>query len=158
MNKGNSTFRLNYKGAVISMSNIIFSSKATAQNGRDGHVKSDDGIIDVNLVNPAGNKSGEKGSNPEQLFAAGYAACYDGALNLMASNKGKNITSETTAEVHFMKDPSDDGFKIGATLHIKIEGVSQEEAEDLAEAAHQFCPYSKATRGNIEVELKPTAV
>ncbi|GIO21908.1 organic hydroperoxide resistance protein [Oceanobacillus sp. J11TS1] len=139
------------------MSNIIFSSKATAENGRDGHVKSDDGIIDVDLVDPAG-KSEKKGSNPEQLFAAGYAACYDGALNLMASKQGKNIKSETTAEIHFMKDTSDDGFKIGATLHIKMEGVSQDEAEELAEAAHQFCPYSKATRGNIDVELKPTAV
>lgn len=140
------------------MNDIIFSSKATAKNGRDGHVKSDDGIIDVDLVNPAGNKSDKKGSNPEQLFAAGYAACYDGALNLMASNKGKNITSETTAEVYFMKDPADNGFKIGATLSIKMQGVTQEEAEELAEEAHQFCPYSKATRGNIDVTLKPSAI
>lgn len=140
------------------MSDILFTSTATAKNGRDGHVKSNDGIIDVELVNPAKGNTDKKGSNPEQLFAAGYSACYDGALNHVASEKGKKISSETTADVHFMKDTSDGGFKIGATLHIKIEGVSQDEAQELAEAAHDFCPYSKATRGNIEVTLKPEAV
>ncbi len=70
------------------MSNVLFTSKATAKGGRDGHVKSDDGLIDLNLVNPAGDSSGT-GSNPEQLFAAGYSACYDGALNLMASKQKK---------------------------------------------------------------------
>ncbi|RKQ28173.1 organic hydroperoxide resistance protein [Oceanobacillus halophilus] len=139
------------------MSNILFTSVATAKNGRDGHVKSEDGLIDLDLVNPIGDKSG-KGSNPEQLFAAGYAACYDGALNHVAKEKKTPIISETTAEVNFLKDEEDGGFKIGVTLNIKIEGVSPEEAEELAEAAHQFCPYSKATRGNIEVVLKPKVV
>lgn len=137
------------------MSDVLFTSRATAKNGRDGHVKSDDGLIDVNLVNPAKNKS-DKGSNPEQLFAAGYAACYDGALNHVAKEKKKKIDSETTAEVSFLKDPEDGGFKIAVKLNISIEGVGPEEAEELAEAAHDFCPYSKATRGNIDVELNPT--
>jgi Ohr subfamily peroxiredoxin len=139
------------------MGNVIFTSSATAQNGRDGHVKSDDGLIDLDLVNPANNKT-DKGSNPEQLFAAAYAACYDGALNLVASKQNKKISSETNAEVSFLKDPADNGFKIAATLNIKIEGASPEEAEELAEAAHQVCPYSKATRGNIDVTLNPQAV
>ncbi|GAB3067744.1 organic hydroperoxide resistance protein [Virgibacillus ainsalahensis] len=139
------------------MSEVIFTSSATAKNGRDGHVKSDDGLIDLNLVNPASNKT-DKGSNPEQLFAAGYAACYDGALSHVAGEQNKKIDSETTADVDFMKDEDNGGFKIGVTLNIKIEGVSAEEAEELAEAAHQFCPYSKATRGNIEVKLNPKAV
>lgn len=137
------------------MSKVLFTSSATAKNGRGGHVKSDDGLIDLNLVNPSDNKTGETGSNPEQLFAAGYAACYDGALNLVASKQKKKIDSETTAEVSFMKDEDDGGFKIGVTLNIKIEGVNPEEAEELTEAAHQACPYSKATRGNIEVKLNP---
>ncbi|PAV29942.1 Organic hydroperoxide resistance protein OhrA [Virgibacillus profundi] len=136
------------------MSEVIFTSSATAKNGRDGHVKSDDGLIDLKLVNPANNKK-DTGSNPEQLFAAGYAACYDGALHHVAREQKKKISSETTAEVDFMKDPKDNGFKIGVTLNISIEGVSPEEAEELAEDAHQFCPYSKATRGNIEVKLNP---
>ncbi|RDW17896.1 organic hydroperoxide resistance protein [Oceanobacillus chungangensis] len=140
------------------MSNVIFTSFATAKNGRAGHVKSDDGLIDLQLVNPATDKSGEKGSNPEQLFAAGYAACYDGALNLVASKQKKKLESETTAEVSFLKDTADDGFKIGVTLKVKIEGLSPEEAVELTESAHQFCPYSKATRGNIEVTIIPEVV
>ena len=139
------------------MSEVLFTSKATAKNGRDGHVKSDGGLIDLDLVNPATNKK-DKGSNPEQLFAAGYAACFDGALDHVAGEQNKKISSETTAEVSFMKDPEDNGFKIGVTLNLNIEGVSPEEAEELAEAAHQFCPYSKATRGNIEVKINPEAV
>ncbi|MBP1968163.1 Ohr subfamily peroxiredoxin [Virgibacillus natechei] len=139
------------------MSEIIFTSQATAKNGRDGHVKSDDELIDLNLVNPAANKDA-KGSNPEQLFAAGYAACYDGALNLVASQQKKKIESETNAEVSFMKDSADGGNKIAVTLNIKMEGVSLEEAEELAESAHQVCPYSKATRGNIDVTLNPKVV
>ncbi|QDP39063.1 organic hydroperoxide resistance protein [Radiobacillus deserti] len=139
------------------MSEVLFTSHATAKGGRDGHVKSDDGLIDLNLVNPAGN-SGETGSNPEQLFAAGYSACYDGALNLMASKQKKNIDSSITADVSLLKDSADNGFKIGVVLNVEIGGVSQEEAEELAKMAHDFCPYSKATRGNIDVELKVKAV
>ncbi|WP_010649412.1 organic hydroperoxide resistance protein [Oceanobacillus massiliensis] len=140
------------------MSDIIFTSSATAKNGRDGHVKSDDGLIDLELVNPAKNKTDKTGSNPEQLFAAGYAACYDGALNSVARQQKKQVESETTADVSFMKDAEDGGYKIGVTLNIKMEGVNPEEAEELAEAAHQACPYSKATRGNIEVKLNPQAI
>ncbi|SEN85688.1 peroxiredoxin, Ohr subfamily [Amphibacillus marinus] len=134
------------------MSDIIFTSHATAKGGREGHVKSNDGVIDVNLVDPA-SKSDEKGSNPEQLFASGYAACFDGALNLIASKQKKEINSTLSADVSLLKDQEDNGFKLGVVLHIEIEGVTQEEAEDLAHQAHEFCPYSKATRGNIEVEL-----
>ncbi|WP_164215405.1 organic hydroperoxide resistance protein [Virgibacillus sp. YIM 98842] len=139
------------------MSEVIFTSSATAKGGREGHVTSGNGIIDLNLVNPADNTSGS-GTNPEELFAAGYAACFDGALNLVASKKRKSIDSETTAEVDFMKDEEDGGSKIGVQLNIQINGVSPEEARDLAEAAHKVCPYSKATRGNIEVKLNPKAV
>ncbi|WP_082235597.1 organic hydroperoxide resistance protein [Halobacillus massiliensis] len=139
------------------MSNVMFTSHATAQGGREGQVKSDDGIIDVNLVMP-GNDSNETGSNPEQLFAAGYSACFDGALNLVASKQKKDIESETTADVSLIKDESDNGFKIGVTLNVNVKGVSQEEAEKLVKDAHDFCPYSKATRGNIDVELNAKAV
>ncbi|MFB1050287.1 organic hydroperoxide resistance protein [Paraliobacillus sp. JSM ZJ581] len=139
------------------MSNVLFTSHATAKGGREGHVKSDDGLIDLTLVQP-GSGSSEKGSNPEQLFAAGYAACYDGALNLMASKQNKEIDSTIRADVSLMKDPADNGFKIGVTLHVEIKGVSQQEAEELAKQAHDFCPYSKATRGNIDVEVVAKAL
>lgn len=139
------------------MSEVIFTSSATAKNGRDGHVKTDDGLIDVNLVNPANNNEG-KGANPEEFFAAGYSACFDAAVNLVASQKKKKIQSETTAEVSFMKDSEDGGNKLGVTLNVNVEGASPEEAKEIVEGAHQVCPYSKATRGNIEVKLNPKAV
>ncbi|MCA0988696.1 organic hydroperoxide resistance protein [Guptibacillus algicola] len=139
------------------MSKVFFTSKATAEGGRNGTVKSSDGLIDMNLVMPTEN-SDEKGTNPEQLFAATYSACYDGALNLVASNKKKEIESKTTAEVSFLKDEADDGFKIGVTLNVEVKGVSQEDAEMLTKEAHQVCPYSKATRGNVDVEINAKAV
>ncbi|MFG6116558.1 organic hydroperoxide resistance protein [Halobacillus sp. MO56] len=139
------------------MSDILFTAHATANGGRDGHVKSDDGMIDLNVVMPNEDKD-EKGTNPEQLFAAAYAACYDGALNLVASKEKKEIDSTLKADVSLMKDPEDNGFKIGVVLNIEIKGVTQEEAESLAQSAHQVCPYSKATRGNVDVQLKPKAV
>jgi len=135
---------------------VLFTSKATAQGGRGGHVKSDDGLIDLDLVMPTENTD-KTGTNPEQLFACGYSACYDGALNLVAKNNDKNIESTTTAEVNFMKDSADGGFKISVRLTSEISGISQEEAEDLMEKAHQVCPYSKATRGNVDVELVAVA-
>ncbi|MFZ4453301.1 organic hydroperoxide resistance protein [Salibacterium aidingense] len=133
----------------------IFTAKATAQGGRDGHVKSEDGLIDLNLVTPGSGS--ETGSNPEQLFAAGYSACYDGALNLVAKNQNKDIDSKVTGEVSLLEDKNDNGFKIGVELNVEINGVSQEEAEELTTAAHQVCPYSKATRGNIEVKINTEA-
>jgi lipoyl-dependent peroxiredoxin len=104
---------------------------------------------------PAPNNKKE-GSNPEQLFAAGYSACFDGALNLIARKNKHKIESTVTAAVSLLKDAVDDGFKIGVVLHAHIKGVSQEVAEQLVKEAHEFCPYSKATRGNIEVSLETT--
>ncbi|MGP4076098.1 organic hydroperoxide resistance protein [Halobacillus sp. K22] len=138
------------------MSNVMFTSHATAQGGRNGQVKSGDGLIDLNLVMPG--ESDEKGSNPEQLFAATYSACYDGALNLVASKKKKDIDSEVTADVSLLKDEADNGFKIGVVLNVQVKGVSQEEAEELTQEAHKVCPYSKATSGNINVEINTKAV
>ncbi|WP_096435004.1 Ohr family peroxiredoxin [Alteribacter populi] len=139
------------------MSEVMFTSKATAEGGREGHVKSASGVVDHNLVMPKGNNPTTAGTNPEELFAAGYAACFDGALNLMASKASKDIESKIKAEVSLMKDPADDGFMLGVTLNCEIEGVAEAEAEELAHKAHEFCPYSKATRNNIEVVLNVTA-
>ncbi|WP_416150526.1 organic hydroperoxide resistance protein [Salipaludibacillus sp. HK11] len=135
------------------MAEKVFSTTATVQGGREGHVKSDNGVIDVDLSMPKGGELPKDASNPEQLFAAGYAACYDGALNLMASKDKKKIDSTVTGEVSLNKDSSDGGFVIGVILNVEVSGVSQDDAEALAKKAHEFCPYSKATRGNIDVEL-----
>nr|WP_090926963.1 organic hydroperoxide resistance protein [Salibacterium qingdaonense] len=133
----------------------IYTAKAIAEGGRDGHVKTEDGKIDVNLVTPG--TGSDEGTNPEQLFAAGYSACYDGALNLVAKNQKKDIDSTVTGEVNLNKDETDNGFKLSVVLNVEITGVSQEEAEELTAAAHQVCPYSKATRGNIEVTINTEA-
>ncbi|SDI50018.1 organic hydroperoxide resistance protein [Alteribacillus bidgolensis] len=135
----------------------MFTSHAAAKGGREGHVKSDDGIIDLNLEMP-GSGSSEKGTNPEQLFAAGYAACFDGALNLVAKNQNKEIDSKVNGAVGLLKDQEDNGFKIAVRLDVEVNGVGQEEAEELTTAAHQVCPYSKATRGNIEVSINTKAI
>ena len=134
----------------------MYTATVTVTGGREGHVKSSDGKIDLNLSMPKeiGGKGGE-GTNPEQLFAAGYAACFDSALQLViGKQKVKDVTStEVTAEVSLLKDEEDNGFRLGVKLHVLVNGVAQEKASELVEAAHQVCPYSKATRGNIEVEV-----
>ncbi|WP_096188776.1 organic hydroperoxide resistance protein [Evansella halocellulosilytica] len=135
------------------MTDIILTAKAKASGGREGTVKSDNGVIDLPLAMPKGGVIREDATNPEQLFAAGYAACFDGALNAMAAKEKKKITSSIEAEVSLENDDSDCGFKISVVLHAQIQGVSHVEAEDLMKKAHDFCPYSKATRGNIDVEL-----
>ena len=143
------------KERVFPLSKVIFTSTATAKNGRDGHVKSSDGLLDFDLVNPSTNRT-DKGTNPEQLFAAAYSACFDGALNLVASKEKQNIDSETTADVSFCEDESDGGFKIAVTLTVDVQGVDEMKGKDLVNKAHQVCPYSKATRNNVEVTLKTT--
>jgi len=99
-----------------------------------------------------GGTEKEGATNPEQLFAAGYSACFDSALNLVARQARQKIESEVIAEVSIGKD-TDGGFKLAVVLNVSINGVTQEEAEKLVKQAHGVCPYSKATRGNIEVEL-----
>ena len=138
------------------MSNVLFTSTATAVGGREGRVQSSDGVINVELAMPGTPhaKESPNATNPEQLFAAGYSACFDGALQLVARKERVTFDSEVTANVSFMKDESDGGFKLGVTLHVKGTGVEKPVLEDLVHKAHQVCPYSKATRGNIEVKLE----
>ncbi len=130
----------------------LYTAKATAEGGRNGHVKSSDGIIDIDVRMPkALGGDSDDFHNPELLFAAGYSACYDGALNLVARNDRHKIESKTTANVSFCKDG--EGFGLAVQLDVEVNGVDREIAQDLIEKAHQVCPYSKATRGNIEVIL-----
>ncbi|MBU8787214.1 MULTISPECIES: organic hydroperoxide resistance protein [Bacillus] len=132
----------------------LFTAKATAKGGRSGHIASDDGILDYDLVMPNEKKGGETGTNPEQMFAAGYAACFGGALELVAKKQGIDLESEVEGRVSLIKDESDGGFKIGVQLVVSAGGLEKEKAEELVKAAHEFCPYSKATRGNIDVDLQ----
>lgn len=133
----------------------LYTAKATADGGRLGKVKSSDGTLDLTLSMPKslGGQEKENTTNPEQLFAAGYAACFDSALNLVARQSRKRIESKVTAEISIGKD-LDGGFKLAVALFVAVKGISLEEAEELVALAHTVCPYSKATKGNIEVALK----
>ncbi|MFF1557191.1 organic hydroperoxide resistance protein [Streptomyces sp. NPDC058279] len=136
----------------ITQSDVAYTAVATAENGRDGRVATNDGKLDV-VVNPPKELGGSgAGTNPEQLFAAGYSACFQGALGVVAKNENADISGSTvTAEVGIGKN--DDGFGLIVKISAVIPNVDAATAKDLIEKAHQVCPYSKATRGNITVEL-----
>lgn len=132
----------------------LYTATATVQGGREGHAKSDDGALEVTLSMPKSlGGPGGSGTNPEQLFAAGYAACFESALRMVARLKKAPITdAKITAKVTLNK--TDEGaFKLAVGLTGAIAGVSPEDAQGLMEAAHAVCPYSNATRGNIDVTL-----
>jgi Ohr subfamily peroxiredoxin len=133
----------------------LYTARATAYgDGRNGHVTSDDDVLDVDLAIPKemGGPGGEL-SNPEQLFAAGYAACFHSALKLTARSEGVSTDGSTVrAAVSIGRDGP--GFGLGVALEVELPGVDRAQAEKLLEAAHQVCPYSRATRGNIDVALR----
>lgn len=132
----------------------LYTATATATGGRDGRAVSSDGILDVKLSTPRelGGAGGEA-TNPEQLFAAGYSACFIGAIKFVASQSKKQIPADAsiTGKVGIGQIPG--GFGLEVELNINLPGLDQAEAEDLVARAHQVCPYSNATRGNIDVRL-----
>lgn len=132
----------------------LYTATATATGeGRSGHARTDDGLLDVDLAPPAelGGKGGA--TNPEQLFAAGYAACFHSALKLIAARERVKVPDSTvTASVGI--GPNDaGGFALTVALRVALPGLEQTQADGLVEAAHAVCPYSNATRGNVPVEL-----
>lgn len=132
----------------------LYTAEAVAKGGREGHIRSSDGVLDLKLAMPKElGGMGGAATNPEQLFAAGYAACFEGALRLVARLQKKPLTDASIkARVTIGKTP-EGGFQLSAELTGTIAGVSPEEAQALMEAAHGVCPYSKATRGNMDVTL-----
>lgn len=134
---------------------VLYTAHAIADGGRDGAVKSSDGMIDVKLNKPKalGGSEGPGTTNPEQLFASGYSACFAGAIGFVAGQKKIALQGIfVTAHVDIgMLDAG--GLGLGAQLDVRLPGIDRATAEGLVEAAHQVCPYSKATRNNIEVKL-----
>ncbi|MEU7578951.1 organic hydroperoxide resistance protein [Streptomyces sp. NPDC041068] len=132
---------------------VKYTAVATAENGRDGRVASDDGKLDV-VVNPPKEMGGSgAGTNPEQLFAAGYSACFQGALGVVARKENADISGSTvTAKVGIGQNEAG-GFGLEVEITASIPNVDAATAQSLIEKAHQVCPYSNATRGNIKVEL-----
>jgi lipoyl-dependent peroxiredoxin len=133
---------------------VLYTAKATSTgDGRNGHVVSSDQRLDLDLALPTEMGGSGGGTNPEQLFAAGYSACLHSALRLVARRAGVDPgDSAVSAEVGI--GPEGEAFGLVVTLIISIPGLERERARELAEAAHQVCPYSRATRGNISVELR----
>ncbi|MFE4212506.1 organic hydroperoxide resistance protein [Streptomyces sp. NPDC056844] len=138
---------------TIQSIDVAYTAVATAENGRDGRVSTDDGKLDV-VVNPPKEMGGSgAGTNPEQLFAAGYSACFQGALGVVARQEKADISGSTvTASVSIGKTEAG-GFGLEVAISASIPNVDQATAQALVEKAHQVCPYSNATRGNIKVEL-----
>jgi Ohr subfamily peroxiredoxin len=132
----------------------LYTAVATATSGRDGRVKSEDGVLDLQVVPPkALGGSGAVGTNPEQLFAAGYAACFGSALSHVARAQKLN-PGPVHITAHVTIGPAGKGFGLAVELVASLPELSREQAEALVQAAHQVCPYSNATRGNIEVALR----
>ncbi|TFH72069.1 organic hydroperoxide resistance protein [Cellulomonas sp. HD19AZ1] len=134
---------------------VVYTAVATATGeGREGHTRSSDGLLDLDLAVPREMGGAGGATNPEQLFAAGYSACFHSALKSVARRDKVTFTdSAVTAEVGIGPN-GEGGFGLEVTLHVELGGIDQAAAERLVEAAHQVCPYSNATRGNVPVTLE----
>lgn len=138
----------------MSLEQVVYTAKAKATGGRDGRATSSDGVLDVKLGVPKemGGAGGEA-TNPEQLFAAGYSACFLGAMKFVSGRDKIAMPKDTFIEGEVGIGPIPNGFGIQVTLNIHLPEMEQEAAQKLVDAAHIVCPYSNATRGNIDVTL-----
>lgn len=129
---------------------VLYTARAHTTGGRDGASRSDDGRLDVQLSSPGG--SGQ-GTNPEQLFAAGYSACFIGALKAVAAKQKVTLPTDLAVDAEVDLGSIPNAFGIAARLTVHLPGMDRAAAQQLLDAAHQVCPYSNATRGNIDVTL-----
>ena len=131
----------------------LYTADATAVGGREGHVRSGDGFVDVDLQPPTAMGGPGGATNPEELFAAGYAACFQSALGVVARRQKVSVDGSTVKAEVSIGTVEGGGFGLAVNLEVHIPDVDDETTGSLIEAAHQVCPYSNATRGNIEVTL-----
>ena len=130
---------------------LLYTARTHTVGGRDhGAARSSDGNLDVRLSPPG---SGRPGTNPEQLFAAGWSACFEGALAHVARSRKIALPAEPEIDAEVDLNMADDGFFLRARLNVALPGLDRDVAETLVEEAHRACPYSKATRGNIDVAV-----
>jgi Ohr subfamily peroxiredoxin len=140
--------------ARVILDKRLYTATATASAGRDGRVKSDDGNLDLAVVPPrAMGGSGAPGTNPEQLFAAGYAACFGSAMGVVA-RRLRLTTGPISVTAQVSIGPAGAGYGLAVELTASVPELARDQAEALLKAAHEVCPYSNATRGNIVVELR----
>ncbi|MFT3763804.1 MAG: organic hydroperoxide resistance protein [Pseudoxanthomonas sp.] len=141
----------------MSIEKVLYTAHATVTGGRQGRARGTTGLeLDLTLPQEMGGPGGN-GTNPEELFAAGYAACFMGALKLVAGKEKIAVPADATIEGVVGIGPQGAGFGIQAELRVRIPGLSRERTQALIEKAHQVCPYSNATRGNIDVTLTALA-
>ena len=132
---------------------VLYTAHAHTTGGRDGASASDDGLLNVKLSPPTAMGGAGTGTNPEQLFAAGYSACFMGAMKHVAGLKKITVPADASIDASIDIGPIPAGFGIAAKLVISLPGMDRAVAQDLVDTAHGVCPYSNATRGNIDVEL-----
>ncbi len=137
----------------MSIAKVLYTAHVEVTGGRDGHAVSSDGLLDVKLAVPKEMGGAGGGTNPEQLFAAGYAACFIGALRVVAMQKKVRLPTGLSIDSSVGIGPIQGGYGIEVALQINLPGMHVSEAESLVAAAHQVCPYSNATRNNIDVGL-----
>jgi len=134
----------------MSETKILYTARTHTTGGRDGASQSSDGRLDIKLSSP-GSAAG--GTNPEQLFAAGWSACYIGAMGLVAQQMKVKLPADLAVDTEIDLVNNEGGYSLQARLNVSLPGVDPETARALVDGAHQHCPYSKATRGNIPVEI-----
>jgi len=132
----------------------LYTAEVTATGGRSGHVKSSDGVIDIDVTVPEGLGGKNGASNPEQLFAAGYASCFQSALMLVAGKQRVQLEKDSTVTAHVSLNQLDnESYGLSVKLDVDLKGLDREQAMQLVNQAHEVCPYSVGTRGNMNVEL-----
>ena len=137
----------------MSLEKVVYTAHATSTGGRDGTSSTSDDQVSVKLALPKEMGGNGGGTNPEQLFAMGYSACFIGAMKFVAGQKKVALPADTSITADVGIGPIPTGFGIQVTLHINVPGVARETVEEVVNAAHIVCPYSNATRGNIDVTL-----
>jgi lipoyl-dependent peroxiredoxin len=135
---------------MIQLEKVIYTARAHTTGGRDGASRSDDGRLDVKLSPPA---MGGSGTNPEQLFAAGYSACFIGAMKAVAGKMKVTLPADLAVDAEVDLGPTPGAYGIAARLNVSLPGIDRAAAQALLDAAHKVCPYSNATRGNIDVKI-----
>jgi osmotically inducible protein OsmC len=138
----------------MALEKVLYTAHATSTGGREGTSRSSDGVLELRLTTPKElGGAGGTGTNPEQLFAAGYSACFIGAMKVVAGKQKLQLPADTSITADVGIGPIPTGFSIQVALNVSIPGMDRETAQKLVHAAHQVCPYSNATRGNIDVTL-----
>jgi Ohr subfamily peroxiredoxin len=132
----------------------LYTAEASVQGGRDGHGRSSDGVLDLDIRPPAELGGTGVGTNPEQLFALGYGACFQSAMGVVGRRLGVDTSASTITARVTLGTIEGGAFNIAVELEIALPGVDHDRAEEVVKAAHEVCPYSNATRGNIEVALQ----